>query len=203
MKLKNLAVVGLLAAGSVEASVISYTGVFDNDETRFYTTFGVSTDSQVTLSSLGYAGGVNGAGETILDGGFDSQLFIFDSAGALLEHDDDDGSIVSASSNKSWDAYISRYLTAGTYTAVLTQYNSDYISGDLITGNWSVSGVNNFLDVSGSQRTNAYAFDISGDYLTDVNGFDTDPVSVSEPATFALLGLGLAGFGFARRQKQS
>nr|WP_285903159.1 PEP-CTERM sorting domain-containing protein [Alkalimarinus sediminis] len=39
--------------------------------------------------------------------------------------------------------------------------------------------------------------------MTDVNGFDTDPVSVSEPATFALLGLGLAGFGFARRQKQS
>lgn len=203
MNLKNLAIVGLLAAGSVEASVISYTGEFDNDETRFYTTFAVSTDSQVTMTSLGYAGGVNGAGETIADGGFDSQLFIFDSAGVLLEQDDDDRSTISTSSNRSWDAYISRYLTAGTYTAVLTQFDSDYVSGDLVTGTWTVSGANNFLDVSGSQRTNAYAFDIAGDYLTDVNGFDTDPAAVSEPGTFALFGLGLAGLGFVRRQKQA
>lgn len=197
---KALVLASLLSAANAGAAVFSYTGTFDTDDTRFYTTFDVTADSTVTLRSLGYAGGVNGAGQVIADGGFDSQLFLFTSTGVFLESDDDDSSVISATTGNSWDALITRNLSVGSYVAVLTQFNSDYISGDLFTGNWSAAGTTNFVSF-GNQRTNQYAFDISGDYISDVAGGDNDPSAVSEPASLALLGLGLAGIGAFRRKK--
>jgi len=189
---------GLLSVGSVNATALSFTGNFDTDESRFYTTFDVTTASTVNLTSFGYAGGINGAGDSIADGGFDSQLFLFDSNGNLVTSDDDSSNIDSASSGLSWDALISLTLAIDSYTAVLTQFNSDYISGDLFTGNWSTSGVNDFIDVQGNQRNSAYAFDISGDFITNVVDSTTN---VPEPATAILLGMGLAGIGFSRKRK--
>lgn len=187
----------LTASMAVQANVISFEGNFADDEDRFYTTFNVTADSDVTLQSWGYAGGINGAGNLIGDGGFDSQLFLFDAGGNLLEADDDDSAVVSASSGNSWDALITRFLSAGTYIAVMTQYNSDYISGDIITGNWTLSGVTNFLDVSGSQRTSAYAFDISGDFISDVDGGTVS--ELPEPASIVLFLSGLLMLARRRR----
>ncbi|MET0048587.1 MAG: DVUA0089 family protein, partial [Sedimenticola sp.] len=197
---KVLCLVGFLMAGQAHAISYSYTGNFEGDDSRFYTTFGVTTASTVNLTSWGYAGGTNAAGDTIVDGGFDTQLFVFDSSGSLVASNDDGSSVVSASSGLSWDALLSLSLGIDTYTVVLTQFNNDFISGDPVTGSWSGAGVSNFVDVSGSQRTSAYAFDISGDYITDVTGFQVD---VPEPATLTLMGLGLAGIGFARKKKQA
>ncbi len=53
------------------------------------------------------------------------------------------------------------------------------------------------LQVAGAEAAN------TGDWVTMATGFvDPDP-TVPEPATLALMGLGLAGIGFARRKKQS
>lgn len=180
----------------------SFTGNFDNDESRFYISFDVMSDnSLVELTSLGYAGGVNAEGTTIADGGFDSQLFIFDSLGNLLESDDDGSDVVSASSGNSWDAFISRTLNTGSYFAVLTQFDSDYLSGDLVTGEWSLSDTTNFVDADGNTRNSFYAFDISGENLENVGGIghDTTPVTVPEPGTIALLSLTLLGLVTRKR----
>ncbi|WP_286270313.1 DVUA0089 family protein [Thalassotalea hakodatensis] len=192
------AAAALMMSLTANATLIteSFTGNFDNDESRFYISFDVATDnSLVELTSWGYAGGVNAEGTTIADGGFDSQLFIFDSLGNLLESDDDGSNVVSATSGNSWDAFISRTLNTGSYFAVLTQFDSDYISGDLVTGEWSLSDTTNFVDADDNDRTSFYAFDISGENLTNVGGVghDTTPVTVPEPGTIALLSLTLLG----------
>lgn len=191
--------IGLFAC-SVNAAALSFAGNFDNGDTRFYTTFDVTSASTVNLTSFGYAGGTNAAGNVIADGGFDSQLFLFNSSGNLVASDDDASSVVSASSGRSWDALLSLVLGIDSYTAVLTQFKNNYVSGDLFTGTWSGAGVTGFMDVSGSQRTSAYAFDISGDSITNVTASNTN--AIPEPASIALLGFGLAGFVFSRRRKQ-
>jgi hypothetical protein len=197
-------VLTLALAASANATLIeeSFTGSFDNDNSRYYIDFDVTLDAtSVDFTSWGYAGGVNAAGETIVDGGFDSQLFIFDSSNNLLASNDDASNIESILSGNSWDAFISIMLNQGSYTAVLTQYNSDYVSGDLFSGVWTDASVTDFMDVSDSQRTSAFAFDISGDSLENVdgNGVDTTPNPIPEPTTIALFGLALAGFAARRK----
>lgn len=198
--LKLASLISILMISQADAAALSFTGNLNTDNDRFYTTFDVTADSSVTLRSLGYAGGTNAQGAVVADGGFDSQLFLFTSTGTLLEQDDDSSDEVSASSGLSWDALITLNLTVGSYVAVLTQYNSDFVSGDLFTGVWTPAGVSNFVDVGGNQRTSAYAFDISGDAIDNVVGTNTN--NVPEPASLALLALGFLGLGFSRKAKK-
>lgn len=189
---------GLSTAANASLITQSFTGDFDDDDARYYITFDVTVDNtNIELISLSYAGGVNAAGMTIADGGFDPQLFLFNSSGSLLEEDDDDAGVESASSGNEFDAFIDRVLNIGSYVAVLTQYNSDYDSGSLFTGDWDGAGQVNF-----DGRTSAYAFDISGEDLANVTGlgFNVTPnASVPEPTSVVLLGAAL--FGFAGRRK--
>lgn len=179
----------------------SFTGDFDDNDARYYISFDVTADNtNVNLVTWSYAGGVNLAGTVIADGGFDTQLFLFDSLGALITSDDDGSSTVSATSGNSYDSLISQALNIGSYTAVLTQYNSDFVSGDLFTGNWSNSGQSNY-----NGRSSQYAFDISGNDLVNVTGLGlnvTPDVSVPEPASIALFGAAIFGLAVRRKIKK-
>jgi hypothetical protein len=191
---------GLSTAANAGLITQSFTGDFDDNDARYYITFDVTADNtNVDLITWSYAGGVNFDNTIIADGGFDTQLFLFNSASTLLTSDDDASNVMSASGSHSYDAIISRSLNIGSYTAVLTQYDSDYNSGSLFTGNWDSTGRTDF----GGRNAN-YAFDISGNDLANITGlgFNATPdVSVPEPTTIAILGAALLGL-VARRKLQ-
>jgi hypothetical protein len=184
MKTKTFAAIAaaLLATGA-SAATGSFTGTFAQDNSIFKRSFRVDAPSLVTLTGLGYAGGVNAAGATIVQGGFDTVLSVYDASGALVI-DNDDGFGVPADSvtGAGGDSLISQVFAAGTYTAYLTQYNN---FGPLqLPGSFAFAGEPNFrggfVDLYGDQRTNAFAFDITG------------ASAVPEAATWMLM---IAGFG--------
>ena len=121
-----LALLALLGTTSVvlNAAGISYTGTFaaDDDKRIFY--FSVSQGGAVTLRTWSYAGGINAAGSTIPQGGFDPTISVFDANGNLIASNRDGGcGNVAADSVTSfcWDSYLALTLPAGNYSAVLTE----------------------------------------------------------------------------------
>ncbi|MFJ1471162.1 DVUA0089 family protein [Massilia orientalis] len=199
MKLSTFA--GMLALATIttaaQATNLSFTGVFshDNDVQRF--TFTVSGTSTVTLRSWSYAGGVNALGDTIARGGFDPILSLFDATGAkLYEQDDADCGDVAADlmTGRCYDVNYKNALAAGTYTVTVQQFNNFAAGSNLADGFARDGGANEnfrngFLDSAGDKRDGHWAFDI----LNVDTAAVTPPAGVPEPASLALLGIGVLG----------
>lgn len=209
---------GLLLSGASAAADFSFQGTFERDDDVQQISFSLLAASDVTLRSLGYAGGVNAAGQTIARGGFDTNLALFDNDGWLINSNDDGfpGSVPADAENGfSWDAFLHVSLAPGDYKVTLMQFdnfaNGPNLSDGFVRdgeGNFTASfgcGGTAFCDISGTapwnQRNNRWAFDVL-DVSSATDG--ADPVSViPEPGTYAMMlaGLGLMGLVGARRRK--
>lgn len=207
MKIKTFAVLIALATVSLaHATNISYTGnfVYDNDVQKF--TFTLGTDSNVTLRSWSYAGGVNAAGQTVDRGGFDPILSLFDSAGTRITQQDDGGCVrvsADAVTGGCFDVNLARMLSAGTYTVSIQQF--DNFASDSLAAGYTYDGAQyrnfrqGFIDAAGNKRDSHWAFDI----LNVTEAQQLPPSSdVPEPASLAILGLGIAGIGATRRRRK-
>ena len=111
-------------------------------------------------------------------------MFLFSSIGEFINSNDD-------RSLTSFDAEIIETLTAGSYVAVLVQYNNflnGAAQGSTVDINddslWAGSGAINFEDITGSDRTGNYAVQISSDRLVA-----DDAEKVSAPSTLLLFSL--------------
>lgn len=207
MKLKSIALLFALcsAMSSASADNISYAGQFtyDNDVQLF--NFTVAQQSLVGLRTWSYAGGVNAAGQTIARGGFDPIVALFNSAGVLIDGEDDGGCnkvAADALSRGCYDINFKVQLAPGTYTASIQQYNNYSVSENLADGFYYQNAEyrnfrNGFVDELDFKRTGAWAFD-----LLNVAA-PAAPNDVPEPASLGLLGLGLAGMTVLRRRKKA
>ena len=110
-KITLLLFVGIAGARLHAAS--SYTGRFAADDDKRLIYFSLTQSGPVTLRTWSYAGGVNAAGTTIPQGGFDPTISVFDAQGNLVAYNRDGGcGTVAADSATSfcWDSFLTLQL---------------------------------------------------------------------------------------------
>ena len=178
-------------AAPASATDFSYTGSLSGPNDVQLFTFTVGSDSTVTLRTYSYAGGTNAAGQTIVGGGFDPILALFNSTGVFINQNDDGGSAhVPCDAGRCYDTYLQALLHPGTYTVSIMAYSNFAVGPNVSDG---FRGTGNF-----NGRTSNWAFDVLGvDQAVQVGG------AVPEPATWAMMLLGFGAMGVALRKKKA
>ena len=222
-----LALAAALAAGAGPgiAAEFSFSGTFTDDDDVVVFDFVLGSAATVTLRSYSYAGGVQADGTVVAAGGVDPILAIFVGTGAFIASQDDanDGVPTDPDTGAAYDVLLPVDLLAGDYTVSVSQYDN-FAAGSNFSDGFSQSGATftsafncsngKFCDVTGSNRTNVFAFDILnvdsagvGDGTT--GGVDTggggggggEPSVVPVPAAGWLGLLAMGALGALRRRR--
>ena len=189
------AAVLVLGSASAQAANVSFTGnLYGANDVQLFT-FTLAANSNVTLRTWSYAGGVNAAGNAIARGGFDPVLSLFAGLGssAILIGGNDDGFGVATDpvSGFALDSLASfTPLLAGTYTVSLSEV-ANFANGPTLG-----DGFLGFGNPGFDGRSGRFALDILG---------VTSATLIPAPSTLALslLGLAIAGVGMSARRRSA
>ncbi|MBU2993524.1 DVUA0089 family protein [Octadecabacter sp. 1_MG-2023] len=204
-----------LMASAAHAATFSFSGEFVNDNDVVIFEFQVGALSDINLRSFSYGGGTQADGNVVAAGGFDPILTLFNSTGGLINSQDDSSNTTpDPITGNTYDVNLDVFaLAAGTYSVAVSQYDNFNAGGNLSDG-FFYDGAGNenftagiascsnaiFCDVSDTNRTGAFAFDISGvdDAIIVV---DPTPNVVPLPAGMPLMLAGIGAFAALRRRK--
>ncbi len=198
MKTFAIAALAGIAAASLPATAsaadFSFTGAFAADNGKAAFTFSLGAAGAVDFVSLGYAGGVNSAGQSITAGGFDAVLSVYDSSGLSIGTGDD-GTVVDPITTFARDPLLTLFLAAGDYSVFLTQY--DNFGPASLSLPFAFDGQPNFrggfVDFDGFKRTGNWALDIRGVSVA---------APIPEASSWALMIVGFAAVGVAARRRR-
>jgi hypothetical protein len=160
----------VLKSAPAHGANLSLTGNLADPNATALFAFTADGISNVTIPSYSWGGGTNTAGTTIVAGGFDLNMTLFDAAGNWYDERDDIGS-------GNLDFQFSRVLPAGTYQLAIAAFGNN--SAGFGTLSTPFNGAGDF-----ENRTSADAFD-----LLNVS---TTATTVPEPSS--LIGTVVAGF---------
>jgi hypothetical protein len=182
----------LLQSAPATAANFSFSGNLANPNARPTFNFVSDGTSTVTIQSYSYGGGTNAAGNTILGGGFDLNLALFDAAGNGVDESDDIGGTGKNNLDFSYTPNNpTKTLPSGTYQAIIFA-NGNYPNGAYPGGKLS-DGFTNTGDFFG--RNSAYAFDI-----LNVTSASTAATAVPEP--FTIVGTLIGGTAALKMRKR-
>jgi hypothetical protein len=106
------------------------------------------------------------------------------------------GMVLSGQDGSSGGSLYASYPPSSTYTESFSSSFLDFPTSDIVTASYGLSALSPMMMIAADGMLGSFTADDVGTFSSSIQ-----PIAVSEPASFAVLAMGLAGLGFLVRRR--